>query len=65
MNKNISDQNEYETYKVESDRWLENANKILDKCNNVQKLDDINTSLNDLNVSFFNKKFVVFKFYLK
>lgn len=52
MNKNIADQNEYETYKTEVGKWLENANKIIEKCNNIQNLDDINSNLNEINVSF-------------
>lgn len=51
MNKSIVDQNEYETYKTEVGKWLENANKIIEKCNNIQNLDDINSNLNEINVS--------------
>lgn len=51
INKNIIDQNEYATYKTEADKWLDNANKVIDKCNNIQNLDDINSNLNEINVS--------------
>lgn len=51
MNKNIMDQNEYVTYKNEVEKWLDNANKIIEKCNNVQNLDDINSNLNEIKVS--------------
>lgn len=51
INKNIIDQNEYATYKVEADKWLDNANKTIEKCNNIQNLDDINSNLNEINVS--------------
>lgn len=59
MNKNISDQYQYETYKVEAEKWLNNANKIIEKCNNIQNLDDINSNLNEINVSI--KIFYVFQ----
>lgn len=45
------DQNEYVTYKREAEKWLDNANKIIEKCNNIQNLDDINSNLNEINVS--------------
>lgn len=45
------DQNEYVTYKSEVEKWLDNANKIIEKCNNIQNLDDINSNLNEINVS--------------
>lgn len=45
------DQNEYITYKNEVEKWLDNANKIIEKCNNVQNLDDINSNLNEIKVS--------------
>lgn len=45
------DQNEYATYKIEAVKWLDNANKIIEKCNNIQNLDDINSNLNEINVS--------------
>lgn len=51
MNKNIMDQNEYVTYKNEVEKWLDNANKTIGKCNNVQNLDDINSNLNEIKVS--------------
>lgn len=51
MKKNIMDQNEYLTYKIEVEKWLDNANKIIEKCNNVQNLDNINDNLNSINVS--------------
>lgn len=53
MNKNIMDQHEYETYKDEVLKWLDNANKIMNKCDSIQKLDDINSNLNEINVSKF------------
>jgi hypothetical protein len=52
MKKNILDQNEYLTYKTEAEKWLDNANKIIEKCNNIQNLDTINDNLNEINVSF-------------
>lgn len=45
------DQNEYVTYKTEFEKWLDHANKIIEKCNNIQNLDDINSNLNEINVS--------------
>lgn len=45
------DQNEYVTYKSEVEKWLDNANKIIEKCNNIQNLDNINSNLNEINVS--------------
>lgn len=45
------DQHEYETYKGEVLKWLDNANNIIGKCDSIQKLDDINMNLNDINVS--------------
>lgn len=45
------DQHEYETYKDEVLKWLDNANKIINKCDSIQKLDDINSNLNEINVS--------------
>lgn len=57
MNKNIMDQNEYVTYKIEAVKWLDNANKIIEKCNNIRNLDDINSNLNEINVS---TRFLVF-----
>lgn len=45
------DQNEYVNYKNEVEKWLDNANKIIEKCNNIQNLDDINSNLNEINVS--------------
>ncbi len=52
MNKNIMDQHEYETYKDEALKWLDNANKIINKCDSIQKLDDIDSNLNEINVSW-------------
>ena len=51
MRKNVLDQNEYLTYKLEAEKWLDNANKIIEKCNNVQNLENINDNLNEINVS--------------
>lgn len=50
------DQHEYETYKGEVLKWLDNANKIINKCDSIQKLDDINSNHNEINVSkiYFN-----------
>lgn len=45
------DQNEYATYKVEVDKWLDNANKLIDKCNNIKNVDEIDAHLNEMNVS--------------
>lgn len=45
------DQNEYDIYKIEAEKWLENAVRIIEKCNNIQKLDDIKDNLNEINVS--------------
>lgn len=53
MNKHIMDQDEYDTYKIEAGKWLENAIRIIDKCNNIQNLDDIKDNLNEINVSQF------------
>lgn len=50
MKKNILDQNEYLTYKTEAEKWLDNANKIIEKCNNIQNLDTINDNLNEINI---------------
>lgn len=47
------DQNEYVTYKNEIDKWLDNANRIITKCNNIRNLDEINNQLNEINVSTF------------
>lgn len=44
-------QNEYQTYKVEAEKWLDNANKIIEKCNNIHNFDEINSNLNEVNVS--------------
>jgi predicted nucleic acid-binding Zn-ribbon protein len=51
MDKNIMDQNEYESYKNEVTKWLDNANKIIDKHNNVNNIDDIHSNLNEIMVS--------------
>jgi hypothetical protein len=53
INKNIMDQNEYATYEIEAVKWLDNANKIIEKCNNIKNLDDINSNLNEINVRTF------------
>lgn len=45
------DQNEYVNYKSEAEKWLNNANKIIEQSNNIQNLDDINSKLNEINVS--------------
>lgn len=55
------DQNEYDIYKIEAETWLENAVRIIEKCNNIQNLDDIKDKLNEINVSQFLLNF--FKFY--
>lgn len=55
------DQHEYETYKDEVLKWLDNANKIMNKCDSIQKLDDINSNLNEINVSIFlSRKFIIY-----
>lgn len=55
------DQNEYVTYKAEVEKWLDNANKIIGKCNNIKNLEDINSNLNEINVS--RKTFLVAFFF--
>ena len=64
MRKNVLDQNEYLTYKIEAEKWLDNANKIIEKCNNVQNLDNINDNLNEINVSSHNFPFKIFVKYI-
>ena len=51
LNKNISDQNEYLDNKDEVEKWLESANKIIQKCENIKHLDHINTNLAEITVS--------------
>lgn len=51
LNSNILEQNEYSTYKTEAENWLENANKIIEKCSNIQNIENINEHLNEMNVS--------------
>lgn len=53
MNKNIMDQNEYESYKEEVTKWLDNANKIIDKHSNIKNIDDLHSNLNEIMVSFY------------
>lgn len=43
-------QNEYFIYKNEVEKWFDNANQIIEKCNNIQKLDEISSNLNEINV---------------
>lgn len=45
------DQNEYESYKEEVIKWLDNANKIIDKHSNIQNIDDLHSNLNEIMVS--------------
>lgn len=51
LNKNIMDQNEYESYKEEVIKWLDNANKIIDKHSNIKNIDDLHSNLNEIMVS--------------
>lgn len=51
LNSNILEQNEYSTYKTEAENWLENANQIIEKCSNIQNIENINEHLNEMNVS--------------
>lgn len=44
-------QNEYVTYKFEVEKWLANANKIIEKSNVINNLDDINSNRNEIAVS--------------
>lgn len=54
INKNISDKKEYANYKAEVEKWINNANAVIDECNSIQNLERMYSNLSEINVSTYD-----------
>lgn len=64
IEKNLTDHTEFLNYKKEMDKWLANANEILDNCAGIGNAEETRRKLQEINVIllFLNFSFIVLLF---